>query len=94
LVAGELIEPAGSAGRTLLRQFLHPQIDRPLCRVFALAGDTSPKHVIAADLLDEELGAAGVHLVAEASSQSGCIGRAPPPDSPPTMIQEIGALVS
>lgn len=27
-------------------------------------------------------------------TQSGCIGRAPPPDSPPTMIQEIGALLS
>src|SRR5215813_1900160 len=31
-----------------LRAVLHPQIRRPLCRVFALAGDTWPEHVIAA----------------------------------------------
>src|SRR5215813_4736512 len=32
-----------------------PQIGRPLCRVFALAGDTRPERVIAADLLHEEI---------------------------------------
>src|ERR1700730_11105903 len=42
------------------------QVPRP-CRVLALAGDAWPEHVIAADLLHEELGAGGVHLVAEAS---------------------------
>ena len=59
------------AGRTSLREFLYPQIGRPLCRVFALAGDTGPERVIAADLLYEELGAGGVHLVAEASDPIG-----------------------
>jgi hypothetical protein len=53
--------------RTSLREVLHPQIGRPLCRVFAFAGDTWPERVIAADLLHKELGAGGVHLVAEAS---------------------------
>src|ERR1700730_11091504 len=43
--------------RTSLREVLHPQIGRPLCRVFAFAGDTWPERVIAADLLHEELGA-------------------------------------
>jgi hypothetical protein len=41
------------AGRTSLREFLYPQIGRPLCRVFALAADTWPERVIAADLLHE-----------------------------------------
>ena len=50
-----------------LRDLLYPQIGRPLCWVFALTGDTWPERVIAADLLDEELGADGGHLVAEAS---------------------------
>ena len=50
-----------------MREFLHPQIGRQLCLVFALAGDPWPLRVIAADLLREELGAGGVHLVAEAS---------------------------
>src|SRR4029077_14989304 len=76
------------AGRTLLREFLHPQVGRPLCGIFALAGDTWPELVIAADLLHEELGATGVHLVAEASDPIRMHRRAPPPDSPPTMIQE------
>jgi hypothetical protein len=53
--------------QTSLWEFLHPQVWRPLCRVFALAGDIWPERVIAADLLDEELGAGGGHLVAEAS---------------------------
>ena len=68
-VPRELIaeDAARRAGRALLREFLHPQIGRPLCRVFALGGDTWPERVIAADLLHEELGAGGVHLVAEAS---------------------------
>src|ERR1700730_11757119 len=43
--------------RTSLREVLPPQIGRPLCRVFAFAGDTWPQRVIAADLLHEELGA-------------------------------------
>ena len=47
-------------------EVLHPQIDRPLSRVFALAGDIRPERVIAADLLYAERGAGGVHLVAEA----------------------------
>ena len=55
------------SGRSSLREFLHPQIGRPLYRVFALAGDIWPERVIAADLLDEELGAGGVNLVAKAS---------------------------
>ena len=65
----ELIEEdaAGCAGRISLREVLHPQIGRPLGRVFSFAGDTWPEHVIAADLFHEELGAGGVHLVAEAS---------------------------
>jgi len=54
-----------------LREVLHPQIGRPLCGVFALSGDTRPERVIAADLLHEELGAGGVHLVAEASDPVG-----------------------
>ena len=58
-------------GRTSLREFLYPQIGWPLCGVFALAGDTSPERVIAADLLHEELGAGGGHLVAEASDPIG-----------------------
>src|SRR5215471_3397282 len=41
------------------------------CGVFALTGDTRPECVIAADLLHEELGAGGVHLVAEASDPVG-----------------------
>jgi hypothetical protein len=65
----ELIEEdaARRAGRASLREFLHPQIGRPLCLVFARAGDPWPQRVIAADLLHEELGAGGVHLVPEAS---------------------------
>jgi len=35
--------------------------------VLAFAGDTWPERVIAADLIDEELGAGGMHLVAKAS---------------------------
>jgi len=54
-------------GRTSPREFLYPQIGRPLCRVFALAADTWPERVIAADLLYVHLSAGGVHLVAEAS---------------------------
>ena len=50
-----------------MRKFLHPQIGRPLCRVLAFAGDTWPERVIAADLLYEELGASGAHLVAGVS---------------------------
>ena len=42
--------------RTSLREVLHPQIGWPLCRIFALAGDTWPERVIAADLLHEDLG--------------------------------------
>jgi N-terminal domain of anti-restriction factor ArdC len=57
----------GGNKRISLREFLHAQIGRPLCRVFAFAGDTWPERVIAADLLDEELGARGMHLVTEAS---------------------------
>ena len=41
------------AERTSLREFLYPQIGRPLPRVFALAADTWPERVIAADLLHE-----------------------------------------
>jgi hypothetical protein len=63
---GPLREPH-DAVRNSLREFLYPQIGRPLCRVFALAADTRPERVIAADLLHEELGASGVYLVAEAS---------------------------
>src|SRR3984893_898468 len=48
--------------RTSLREVLHPQIGRPLCRVFAFAGDTWPERVIAADLLHKELSAGGVEL--------------------------------
>ena len=48
------------------REVLHPQISRPLSRVFALASDIRPERVIAADLLYAERGAGGVHLVAEA----------------------------
>ena len=55
------------AGRTSLREFLHPQIGRPLGRVFTLADDAWPERVITADLLHEELGAGGVHLVTEDS---------------------------
>ena len=61
-----------------MREFLHPQVGRPLCRIFALAGDTWPELVIAADLLHEELGATGVHLVAEASDPIRMHRRAPP----------------
>ena len=32
--------------RTSLREVLHPQIGRPLCRVFAFAGDTWPERVM------------------------------------------------
>ena len=56
-----------NAGRTSLREFLYPQIGRPLCRVFALAADTWPERMIAADLIHEKLGAGRAHLVAEAS---------------------------
>jgi hypothetical protein len=55
------------SGKEFIAEFLHPQISRPLGQVFALAGDTWPERVIAADLLHEELGAGGVHFVAEAS---------------------------
>jgi len=55
------------AKRTSLREVLHSQISRPLHRVLALAGDTWPERVIGADLLDEELGPGGVHLVAQPS---------------------------
>ena len=48
-----------------MRQVLHPQIGRPLCRVFALAGNAWPERVIAADLLHEEPDAGGLRLVAE-----------------------------
>ena len=44
------------SGRTSLREVLHPQIGPPLCRVFALAGDTWPGRVIAVDLFHEDLG--------------------------------------
>jgi hypothetical protein len=63
--------------RTSLREVLHPQIGRPLCRVFAFAGDTWPERVIAADLLHKELGAGGVHLVAEASEPIGVCASTP-----------------
>ena len=56
------------AGSISLREVLHPQIGRPLCRVFALTADTWPERVITADLLHEELGAGGVHLIAETSA--------------------------
>jgi hypothetical protein len=80
--------------RTSLREVLHPQIGRPLCRVFAFAGDTWPERVIAADLLHKELSAGGVHLVAEASEPIRMHRRALPLASPPTMIQEISVLLS
>ena len=54
-----------------MREILYPQIGRPLRWIFALAGDTWPERVIAADLLDEELGAGGRHLVAQASDPIG-----------------------
>jgi hypothetical protein len=72
--------------RTSLREVLHPQIGRPLCRVFAFAGDTWPERVIAAHLLHEELGAGGVHLVAKASEPIRM--RCPVPTDP----GEIGSL--
>jgi hypothetical protein len=50
-----------------LREILHAQIGRPLRRIFALAGDTRPQRVIAADLLDEVPGPGGERLVAEAA---------------------------
>jgi hypothetical protein len=51
-------------------EILDPQIGRPLGRVFALAGDTRPERVIAADLFHEEPRAHGVHLLAQAPEPS------------------------
>src|SRR5262249_48110611 len=62
------VGPATRATDPSSREGLQPPIRRPLCGVLALAGDIRPQRVIAADLLYEELGAGGVHLVAEASN--------------------------
>src|SRR5262249_42129060 len=63
-------EPHG-AGRASLREFLDPQIGRPLRRVFALAAYTWPERVIAADVLYEDLGPGGPPLAADASAPIG-----------------------
>ena len=43
--------------------------------------------MLIAPLLEEERHAGDPALVAEGPTQVGCIGREPPPLSPPTMIQ-------
>jgi hypothetical protein len=86
-----------NAPRRTMRERLHCGIPVPANRPAIVPGlrpcrDTWPKQVIAATLLHKELAATPRTWSRRRRTQSGCIGRAPSPDSPPTMIQEIGTF--
>jgi hypothetical protein len=55
------------SGKDFIAEIPAPTNRPAMCRILALPDDTWPERVIAVDLLYEELGDGGAHLVAEAS---------------------------